>query len=255
MKGKILMIQKIKLLMILSLIYSINSIAQPPSPAEILKRIDNHLLTTSSIAKIKMAIHLSRNVVRHKLFKSYSKGRDRSFLEFIEPARDKGTKFLRIKKSMWIYFPRAKKSVLIKGHMLRRGMMGSDFSYEDLSETSSLLNDYNAKVIDSEIIEGKETFVLELIAKAKSISYPKRKIWVDKKTYIPIRNEFYALSGKLLKTFLMSDIKKFGKRWFPTKWTMKDELRKNTKTVMNLVEVQFDVPIADELFTKRYLEK
>ncbi|MDZ7261098.1 MAG: outer membrane lipoprotein-sorting protein [candidate division KSB1 bacterium] len=225
------------------------------TPEQILKRVDEMLLTETTRSTIRMIIYLPRGEVRHKTFEAYSKGRDTSFLEFTEPARDRGTRYLKIGKSLWMFFPRAGKSILIKGHMLRQGMMGSDFSYEDATETSSLLEDYQAQLIGNEKIDDTDTFVLELIARKKGVTYYRRMIWVDKQTYIPIKNQFFAQSGKLLKTFTMGEIKKFGSRYFPTQWVMKDELRENTRTVMELLEIEFDIPLSDDIFTKANLER
>ena len=226
-----------------------------PSAERILRNIDEMLLYNSSKSKLKMIIHLPGNVIREKEMAAYTTSRDTSFTEFLAPARDRGTRYLKIKKSMWVFFPRARRTILIKGHMLRQGMMGSDFSYEDILESSSFLNDYYAEVLGSESWNSIDCYKLELTAKRSGITYHKRIIWVDKTTSIPIHNQLFAVSGKLLKTFDMGKIKKFGQRFFPTEWTMKDELRENTKTIMQVLEIEFNVPIDNSVFSKRNLER
>jgi len=230
-------------------------IGDEPTANRILRNIDEMLLYNSSKSKLKMIIHLPGDVIREKEMAAFTSSRDTSFTEFLAPARDRGTRYLKIKKSMWVFFPRARRTILIKGHMLRQGMMGSDFSYEDILESNSFLNDYDARILGSESWRSTDCYKLELTAKRSGITYHKRIIWVDKKTSIPIHNQLYAVSGKLLKTFDMESIKRFGRRFFPTEWIMKDELRENTKTIMQVLEIEFNVPIKKSVFSKRNLER
>ena len=62
-------------------------------------------------------------------------------MEFTNP-EDRGTRYLKRDKNLWIYFPKEQDTVKISGHLLKEGMMGSDVSYEDALESS----DYQAKV-------------------------------------------------------------------------------------------------------------
>ena len=42
--------------------------------------------------------------------------------------------------------------------------------------------------------------LLFLTAKIKGLSYPMRRAWIDKEYLLPLKEELYAKSGKLLKT-------------------------------------------------------
>jgi len=64
--------------------------------------------------------------------------------------------------------------------MLRQSVMGSDLSYEDMMENSELLENYNAAVVDSEEIDGRDCWILELHANSDDVNYQIRKIWVVK---------------------------------------------------------------------------
>ena len=110
-----------------------------PTPREILERIDTNMSIETATMRAQMAIQYNDGDSRTLEFESWSEGRDQSFLEFIAPARDAGSRYLRLEDNMWIYLPRVGKSVRIQGHMLRQGMMGSDFSYGDASEQPSMV--------------------------------------------------------------------------------------------------------------------
>ena len=96
--------------------------------------------------------------------------------------------------------------------------------------------------MNNEIIEMEEII--------KGLPYPKRKAWVDKEYFLPIKEELYAKSGKLLKTSTLSDIKKIKGRWFPSKFKFKDELKRNSKGTEWIIEkIEFDTDIEESRFT------
>ena len=78
----------------------------------------------------------------------------------------------------------------------------------------------------------------------------------DKEYLLPIKEELYAKSGKLLKTATMDGIKKTQGRWFPSRYLFKDELKRNSKgTEWHIDDIKFDVDIPDRRFTKSNLRK
>ena len=93
-------------------------------------------------------------------------------------------------------------------------------------------------------------------AKVIGLPYPKRKTWVDKEYFLPLREELYAKSGKLLKTATLKDIKNIQGRWFPGKFIYKDELKRNSKGTEWIIDnIEFDVEIPSSRFSKAFLRK
>ena len=131
--------------------------------------------------------------------KSWQKGVDDSFTEYLAPAREKGTKMLKLGDQLWTYTPSTDRTILISGHMLRQSVMGSDLSYEDMMEDPLLQNLYNAEIVGEDTVLNRPVWVLELKSKKEDIAYDSRKLWVDKERFIPLKEELYAKSGKLLK--------------------------------------------------------
>jgi outer membrane lipoprotein-sorting protein len=192
--------------------------------------------------------------VRDLEFASWAEGTDRSFLEFTAPAREAGSRFLRIESSMWIFIPRAGKSVRIQGHMLRQGMMGSDFSYGDASENPRMADDYHATIEGAEELDGRPTFVLLLTAKREDLAYPRRRIWVDSERWVPLKEQRFARSGKLLKTVSLGDVRRIGSRWYPFRIEMDNALQTDTRTTLQILEFELDVDLPADIFTLRRLE-
>ena len=97
--------------------------------------------------------------------------------------------------------------------------------------------------------------MLELSAKKKTESYPKRKLWIDKETGDLLHYELYALSGAKLKEYSLLKVDVIAGRRFPTEGEMRDLLRKDSKTTFVMKNVILDKPIADSVFSQRNLEK
>ena len=115
---------------------------------------------------------------------------------------------------------------------------------------------YEATLEGSIEIEGRDYWIILLTAKVKGLPYPTRRAWVDKEYLLPMKEELYAKSGKLLKTSTMDSIKKVQGRWFPSRFMFKDELKRNSKGTEWLIdEIFFDVDIPDSRFSKALLRK
>lgn len=233
------------------LIFSQNDL----TPFEILEKIDKNMVFKSAYSEIDMIISIKGRKIIKKM-SSYSVGNDKSFIEFLSPARDKGTKMLKKDEIIKIYYPSAERILRLSGHMLRRSMMGSDFSYEDMTERSRKLKDeYSGERLSDESIEGRSSYVIVLTSKIKRQTYFTRKIWVDKERFIGLKEELYSKSGKLLKILKAEGIRSFKKRFYPTIIIMEDKLRQNSSTRMEIKKIEFDIDIPESTFMERNLLK
>lgn len=242
---------------LLTLIFLAGSLllqAQEPTGKEILERVDKNMAAKSTISTSKMLIHGVRQT-RTIEAKSWGIGDEKSFTEYLAPAREKGTKMLKLEDKLWIYSPGSDRTIQISGHMLKQSLMGSDLSYEDMMDNVELLKDYDAGVIGSEIVDERDCWIVELQAKTAEVNYQIRKVWVDKVRYIPLKEELYAKSGKLLKRMELFDITKIDNRWYPKKIVFKDMLKKGDGTEFIIDEIEFDKEIPEYLFTKAALRK
>jgi len=222
--------------------------------ATIIKKVDDNMISATQIIVSDMIIHGKRSD-RVVTSKGYSEGRFKSFTEYLAPDREKGTKMLKLENNLWIYSPSTDRTIQLSGHMLRQSVMGSDLSYEDMMEDRKLMEMYNAKVVGDEMIDGRKTWILQLNAKVEDVAYDSRKIWVDQERFVPLKEELYAKSGQLLKKTIMSDIKKFDGRWYPTTMNFKDMLKDGEGTDFVVKEIQFNEPIPEYIFSKASLKK
>lgn len=231
---------------------TINMNADAQSASEIIDKIDANMSSDNRVLESEMIIY-GRRKSRTISSKSFSQGNNQSMTEYLSPAREKGTKMLKIEDRLWIYTPDVDRIIQISGHMLKQSVMGSDLSYEDMMDDRSLTEIYNAEVTGEEVIEDRNCWVLDLVAKVDDASYHQRKIWVDQERFVPLKEELFAKSGQLLKKTTLSDIKYIEGRWFPTKMNYKDMLKDGKGTDFVINSIKFDVDIPPYIFTKASL--
>ena len=180
--------------------------------------------------------------------------RKNSLVEFTNP-QDRGTKFLKREDDLWMFFPDAEEIIKISGHMLNQGMMGSDFSYQDVMEADKLTDLHDFKIIKEEEFEGRPCYVLEGIAReGVKVSYYRRVSWIDKERFIGLKDELYAESGRILKETKVNIIEEIEGRWVPTNSVMENKLRKDTYTEFTITQIKFNLEIPEEIFTLQNLK-
>ena len=225
------------------------------SVKDIIREIDKNMNAKSRVLTSKMIVH-GRRSSRTIESRNWVVGIDKAFTEYISPPREAGTKMLKIGNKLWTYSPQTDRVIQISGHMLRQSVMGSDMSYNDMMEDKPMEELYEASIEGSIEINGRDHWIVVLEAKINGLAYPKRKSWIDKEYFLPMKEELYAKSGKLLKTSTMSDIKKVQGRWFPSRFNFRDELKRNSKgTEWIIDDIEFDIEISNSRFSKALLRK
>lgn len=219
---------------------------------DILRRVENNMSSDNRVFESSMTIHGVRTS-RTITSRTYAVGDKQAFTEYLTPAREQGTKMLKLENQLWIYSPSTDRVIQISGHMLRQSVMGSDLSYEDMMDDRKITEVYDAKLAGEEVIDGNMTWILELTARVPDVAYYSRKMWVDASRYVPLKEELYARSGQLLKRTTLSEVSNIEGRWFPMKVVYKDMLKQGEGTEFRITSVKFNQQIPDHIFTKASL--
>jgi outer membrane lipoprotein-sorting protein len=221
---------------------------------EIIAKVDKNRVYTTQKFSSRMIISKGKSQLI-KTMEGYGKKEgQKSFMWFTNP-EDRGVKYLKSGKELWIYFPDADDIMKISGHMLKQGMMGSDISYEDMLETEEARKKYSSKLLKEDKVDGKDCYVIELNAVVPDASYEKQIIFVDKQNFVPLKMEMFAKGGRMIKVFTQSEIINIGGRNIPKKTEIRDVRRKNSKTNIEFININFDVPLSDDFFNKRNLKR
>jgi len=221
---------------------------------EIIRKIDDNLSARNRVTESAMTIH-GRRGSRTLTAKSYAEGTRKAYTEYLSPAAERGTKMLKLEGQLWIYSPGTDRTVQISGHLLRQSVMGSDLSYEDMMDDRKLAEIYEPSIAGEEELDGRPVWILELSARVSDAAYPRQKLWVDRERFVPLRQELYARSGKLLKTALLSDLQRVGGRWYPMQVLYKDMLKQGKGTEFRTIQIAFDQAIPEWIFSKAALKQ
>lgn len=229
------------------ILFSVDTVVGALTAEEIInKRDDNEYLETARVESEMIIISGNRKLSKTMI--SYIDDNN-GLTEFTNP-RDRGTKFLKRGDDLWMFFPDAEDIVKISGHMLSQGMMGSDFSYQDIMESDKLTELYKFELIGEEEIDGRPCYIVEGIAREdKEVSYYRRKSWIDKERFIGLKEELYAQSGRLLKEMKVIRVEQIDERWYPVETVMENKLKKNTRTEFILKSIEFNPGIPEGTFT------
>ncbi len=223
-------------------------------PVKTLDQIDKNMSAKTRIIESTMVVNGKRNN-RTMTSKSYTEGDKKAFTEYLSPARDKGTKMLKLDKELWMYSPSTDRTIMISGHMLRQSVMGSDLSYEDMMDDRKFRDIYTPKITGEETFDGRRCHVMQLSAKVNDAAYDSQKLWVDAERYVPLKQELYGKSGQLLKRVLLTGIRQTGERWFPMKMNYKDMLKDGNGTDWIVTSIRFDEAIPEVVFSKASLKQ
>ena len=214
------------------------------------KRDDNEYIESIKAESEMIIVSGGRSITKTMLILGEKKN---ALVEFTNPG-DRGTKFLKREDDLWMFFPDAEEIIKISGHMLNQGMMGSDFSYQDIMESDKLTDLYDFKILKEEELSGRQCYVLEGIAKeGVKVSYYRRVSWIDKERFIGLKEELYAQSGRLLKETRTNEVKEIEGRWIPVDSVMENKLRKNTYTGFKITQIEFNPEIPEETFALQSL--
>ena len=218
-----------------------------PTGKSILDKVDKNMSAKTRVMTASMEVGTERTK-RTMVSKTYGEGDHKAYTEYLAPAREKGTKMLKLDNQLWIYSPATDRTVQISGHMLRQSVMGSDMSYEDMMNDKPLLEQYQAEVTGTETIDGANCWVVTLTAIIQDANYFTRKMWVDIERFVPLKEDLFAKSGKLLKRITFSNVQKIQSRWFPMSFVYKDMLKDGPGTKLTIQEIQLDTQIPESNF-------
>lgn len=166
-----------------------------------------------------------------------------SLAEQTDPPAARGRKLLMIENDMWLHTPDIKKAIRIS---LEQKLTG-ETSNGDIAKTN-FYGDYESKVLEIKADQIK----LQLDAKAAGTTYKQIIYYVHTKTYVPIKAEFLAASGKLLKTAVYGGIKKMAGRDLVTEIKIADGLQKNRTSKLTYLKFKKE-KMDDSLFNRSAL--
>ena len=145
------------------------------------------------------------------LWQRQDDGLQRLLIRVSAPAKVAGTSMLVIEKAkgdpdLFVHLPELARVKRVKNQRLRGPVLGTDFSYEDLNRLRRPIHTEDLRLIGSQRVDDKATWVLEYRPDAEDRSeYARVVTYVDKTHCLPIRIEFYEKDDHLRKLLTCSE--------------------------------------------------
>lgn len=241
----------------LLVVFSNSSIAYPISPSlsarEILDRVDDLFRGESSHAKLSMSVttaHWKRTLT----LEMWSKGKDKSLIRILSPKKEKGMTTLRSDNEIWNYLPKVKRVIKLPSSMMSSAWMGSHFTNDDLVKESRMTEDYTFSIAPKAAGEG----TVEIICIPKpeaAIVWGKVVVTVRDKDIMPLNIRYYDEDMNPARTMTFTDFKKFGSRTLPARLIIVPSDKPDESTVVFYEKIDFNLPLKDNLFSLRYLQR
>src|SRR4051794_36202063 len=193
------------------------ALAAEPTPEELLRRYDKVMSPTTFDGLLTMIAHRQDDTTRSYKFRALKSKDDKIRTWFFEPAAAKGQEMLRVEDNMWVYMPNLKRALRLAS---RESFQGGDFNNGDVLRVNYTA-DYNAKLVPA---GDDKLWAIELTAKSPEAAYDKIKLWMSRDKQMPAKAEYYAASGKLLRSASFEDVKSFHGHDRPAHIVMRNEL-------------------------------
>jgi outer membrane lipoprotein-sorting protein len=177
------------------------------------------------------------------------KGKTKTVIKTLAPAVDRGTSMLMIDYDFWVFLPSISKPLRIS---LQQRLLG-EAANGDIAR-ANFSGDYSPKLLKLESIDGVEYHVLELLAKDERVTYHRVVLWVQKENFHPFKAEFYAVSGRILKTATYEDYRQIGGKLRPTRLVLNDPLVRGQRSIIEYSQVT-STALPDRYFTEQHLKK
>jgi len=221
----------------------------------ILDHTDDLYSSRSSHATLSMRV-VTEHATREMTMETWSKGDDRFLVRILTPAKEAGTKTLKSGSSVWNYFPKINQVTKVSASLLNAGWMGSHVTNGDLVKHTRMSQSYKyTKTFEGE--RGGES-VIELTLEPKpnaAVVWGKVVVVVRRGDKNPVEIQYYDESKSLAQTWAFSDTKKLATREVPTTIRVTPAKKQRESTEIRYKALELDVPLDDDLFSNRSLQK
>jgi len=212
-------------------------------------------------ATVKMTITSKRGQKRLREFnilrKDVTDGGDQKYFVYFQKPPDVRKMVYLVHKhtdkakddDRWLYMPGLDLVRRIAASDKRTSFVGSDFLYEDISGRS--LDDDTHQLVETT----DKFFVVKNVPKEpETVEFGYYNVSIDRKTYVPVKMEFYDKKGKPYKTIESAKVEEI--QGFPTVVkSVVSNLQTGSKTEMEFSKVKYDINLKDSIFTERYLRR
>ncbi len=222
----------------------------------ILEKVSKNVDAKDEVATVKMTITEANGDKKDRQLEIRRKGQqdDQKVLVKLQaPADLKGTALLSVNKGkssdQWLYLPSSKATRRIQSSNKGGAFMGSELNYEDMGASADAK--FESKILPAKDEGGRKFTLIENTPKGDS-AYGRTVIWIDDKTSLVGKIEYFDKALKPLKVSTFSGYKQYDKVWRAQKITVSN-LQNKRGTILELSGLKLNKGLDDGEFTESAL--
>ena len=168
----------------------------------------------------------------------------------LKPDAEKGQGYFSDGHDLWFYDPESKKFAhwSMKDSFQDSVARNSDFTSSELAKDYTLTEHEAAKLGDF------DTYVITLVARDKTVPVAKRRLWLRVDSLLPLKEEHYSLSDRLMRTIAYPKYQTVSGKQIPESILIVNNLKKGEKTQITFAGASVG-KLPDAVFSKEYLER
>jgi outer membrane lipoprotein-sorting protein len=220
-----------------------------PSPQEVVEKADEVRFPKEAFqVEVEIVSKTADSEPESRRYRILAKGNEAAIVLTVEPQSERGQALLMRGRDLWVFMPDVSQPIRLS---LSQRLVGQ-VANGDVAR-ANFSGDYTAKVLRYDPCDDEVCYVLELEANDSSVAYHRVVYWVQQRTFHPFKAEFYAISGRLLKTATYGAFKALGGKIRPTEVIIEDAVKKGQSLLSYSGLRLRDLP--DKVFSKDYLKR
>ena len=233
------------------LVVAAAAVAAPASPLDadtIVRQAMDHYRGQSSRADMTMTIHRP-DWERSMRMQAWTAGDEKTLVRVTEPRKDAGNATLSVDGNMWTFSPSINRVIKVPSSMMGQNWMGSDFSNKDVSKSADIVSQYDHTLLATEEHEGHQVWVVQSVPHEEAAVVWGREVLRIRDDWVLLEQQFWSQDGELVKTLEALAIEEMAGRPVATVMRMAKTAAPEEYTELRTHAVEFDLELADSLFT------
>ncbi|MCB9246859.1 MAG: outer membrane lipoprotein-sorting protein [Flavobacteriales bacterium] len=229
--------------------------AQDNDASDIIRKAEDRMRGKTSISTMRISI-VRPKWTRDMVLKNWTRGENYSLSLITEPARDKGTVFLRRDKEVWNWVPSVERVIKLPPSMMSQSWMGTDLTNDDLVKQSDMKSDFTHTLLGKEMSGGVNCYKIRSVPREEAaVVWGKIVHWISVEDYIQMKAEFYDEDGYLVNTFVADKIQMMGGKKIASRLEILPAEKNGHKTILEYLSLEFDAPLSEDFFTTQNMKR
>ena len=237
----------------LAILLGAPALAAAPDADAILRQAYENYRSTSSQSTVAMTVHRP-DWERHLQMRAWTRGDNDGLVRFTAPAKDAGNATLKLSNDTWVFNPKLNQVIKLPASMMSQSWMGSDFSYDDLSKSEDIINDYTHRLTATATSGGHTVWTIESTPKPGAPVVWGKVTMKVRDDYVMMGEVFYDQDGKPARQMSVDKIAPLSGRPYPVTMTMHPLDEPGQWTQIETSGARFNVGLPAFIFTLSNLQ-